>query len=242
MKRLLSLFISFILILCFSVNCFAYKHAPAYVSVDSENMPENTAYVDVLLPHGAFNGKFTEFNENCEISSDYRFVAGVSQDIGIPVELHADSEIAQYSADGYYSFLSHFDSATTEFYSDLILNYHDYYYGSDEEADFTADFAVKAQDADYTNPFDLFQHAESVKFAYVDENGNILKVTQEVSLKDKPFSGRYLDRVLLSGESVSAEYYSHPLFFVVYIFLSSASIVLVTVIILKVKKKPQNAE
>ena len=244
MKKICSLAIALILVFTLSVSVFALKTDPNLtVKLKIEGIPEGTAYVDVLLPKEAFGERFVDFNENYRIDSAYRFIAGIDQEPYEEIELYSEDEIAQYHLDGYYSFLSHFDGARTEFGTEQFYSYHDYYYGSDSELDSEAYFYVKSNDGVQTDTLDVFQSAGKIKLAYVRADGGILLVSNAFSVKDRAIIASLFYNAVADGEKVKSEYYISP-FNVAFNFIVAAIIVVAAVVIASEvkRKKRKNKE
>ena len=245
MKKLIAVVMTLLLVALIPVSVFAYKSDPDLrVTAVSEGIPEGTVYIDVLLPKEAFGDRFVEFNDGYTIDSSYKFIAGLSQEPFESVELYADDEISQYRLDDYYSFLAHFDGAQTEFGTEQLYTYHDYYYGSDKEFDCTAEFYIKNPESDlvYYSTMTVFSRAKTIKLAYIGEQGNILLMTEPFSVKDRAFIAKFFESAVADGENVKAQYYISPFIALPEIVLIAVIITVVSVVAIKVRGRKKMGE
>lgn len=82
-------FISLLFLLLLPITCFAFEpDVSLECYIDYESFPENTVYIDLLLPISPEDEFFTQYN------SAYGEQFGISQ----------DSQIVQYDTDGYRSY------------------------------------------------------------------------------------------------------------------------------------------
>ena len=228
------------MILTMTVNCFAFKLNPnLFAQAESSGIPEDTVYIDVLMPKEAFGDSYVEFNENYRIDSAYRFIKGLSQEPYSEVDLYGTDDISLYHIDGYFSFLAHYDGAETEFGTQQFYTYHDFYYGSDTEFDCTAEFFIKADESD-TAPLStvtVFSRAEKIKLAFIGESGNILLVTEPFSVRDRFFHAKSVEGIAVNGEKVKVDYFTSPFLVAGYFVLGIAAVTALITVAVKVKKK-----
>ncbi len=245
MKKPISAVMALLLVMLLPVSVSAYKADPDLrVIAESKGIPEGTVYIDVLMPKEAFGDRFVEFNDGYVIDSSYKFIAGLSQEPFESAELYADDEISQYRLDDYYSFLSHFDGAATEFGTEQFYTYHDYYYGSDREFDCTAEFYIKNPESDLVayHTLDAFSRAKKIKLAYIGEQGNILLITEPFSVKDKLYIAKDFNYAVADGENVKAEYHTNPFIALPEIVIIAVIITVVSVVAVRVKGRKKMGE
>lgn len=160
----------------------AIKISPSLecVVLQTEDIPTETAYIDLLLPFAEIPECYTEWNQT--YSAD-----GIAYE---NIQISADSAIANYSEDGYCSFLAHFEHAKI-----TVSPSND------------SGLWVTFGDDNYENLY-YFQKCKSIKLAFVDKDGNILKVTEAVSVRDRLFS--YFQNIELYGDTVKCVYAFNP--------------------------------
>lgn len=227
MKRIASLLIAFIMLYICTVSCFAAGASDDLeVSVTQEGMPEGTAYIDVLMPKEAFGGHFVDFNEKYQIQSAYRFAAGLTQEPYCSVEILPEDEISLYHVDGWFSFLTHFDGAYTEYGLDYFNNYHDYFYGTDGGDGCSAYFYVSGTADESFNTVEIFGRAKKIMLAYVSETGEILMTTKPFSVRDRLIIARGFESVTINAEKVTVNGYTVPYIIVIYVVVIAAAVIL----------------
>lgn len=148
--------------------------------LQTEDIPAETAYIDLLLPIAEIPECYTEWNQT--YSAD-----GIASE---NIHISADSAIANYNEDGYCSFLAHFEQAK------ITVS------PSDDNG-----LWVTFGDDNYENLY-YFQKCKSIKLAFVDKDGNILKVTEAVSVRDRIFSS--FQNIELHGDTVKCVYSFNP--------------------------------
>lgn len=209
-KRYTEILLILVFIVAFTINTYAY--APSQflsVNVNTNDIPENTAYIDLLIPANDNDANYTNEinNENSKVfsisSNDY-------------VNISKDSEIASLMIDNnYYSFLFHFMNASMSANSDLeepnviIVQY-------DNE-----DKLVKT-----------LKEYKALKFAYIDENGNIIDVSNEFNLQDNCMKN--YNKIILDGTRVDISYTTN--YYVVFA-ISLFTILFFTIIAVIIMKK-----
>ena len=150
------------------------------VVLQTEDIPAETAYIDLLLPIAEIPECYTEWNQT--YSAD-----GIASE---NIHISTDSAIANYNEDGYCSFLAHFEHAK------ITVS------PSDDNG-----LWVTFGDDNYENLY-YFQKCKSIKLAFVDKDGNILKVTEAVSVRDRIFSS--FQNIELHGDTVKCVYSFNP--------------------------------
>lgn len=141
-----------------------------WLDVYLTNAPEGTAYVDLLIPLAEDDPRYSELNEQ-----------------NLPDGFSAQSPIVAYCEDGFRSYTFHYDDAL----STIAV-------GESE----VVSYFVKHQDV-YTSEcfrydhFDEIEQRNVIRLAMLDEKGNILKVSDDLSLGARRFAafidgpGRY---------------------------------------------------
>lgn len=98
----------FVFSLIFQTTCYAWlPSSEINCSVDYSSIPENTAYIDLLLPMDTLDQNYTAFNEQ----NGKEF--GISR----------DSEIVKYCADGYMSYTFHIKDSAANIAPYFIVNF-----------------------------------------------------------------------------------------------------------------------
>lgn len=141
--------------------------------INLENMPQDTAYIDMLVPIKENDERYVAFNEK----------------EGIP----KDSEIVYYSDDGFQSYTFHVKTAKS------IIKPYDL--NGKKYVEFFCD--EEAQDIN----FDWVDY-KVVRFAYLDQNGNILGITDTAEIWDESFCDLWIE---IDGMRVMSETEKNPL-------------------------------
>lgn len=123
-------------------------------------MPQDTVYVDLLLPFDSIKECYTDFNYTSTIKS-FREPDSI--------QLLENMSIVQYDTDNYYSYISHFKN------SEISITV-------DEKNNVQITFGSYFQ-----NDLYYFQKCESIKLAFIDKNGNILKISDPFSIHSRMF-------------------------------------------------------
>lgn len=193
----------------------------AYIcKIDISTMPEKTKYVDMLLPTCTEDKRFTTYN----------VMNGARNNIS------ENSQIVQYNENGFYSYTFRMKDA----HSQITLSVED---------ENTAYVCFLQDDYGY-DPFsfpdiDIFgEKYQKAKFAYLDINGNILGLTNEIDIwNDYGYADLFLS---LSGAEASCEmergllnFDFRPFFYATIIILSS---VIVTFLITLLQKTVFNSK
>lgn len=187
------------IIFCFSLIClfvslvitvYAYRLSPyLYMETTLDDIPKNTAYIDLLLPIQKKDEHFVAQKE--EISSVHHIFDNSL------LQLPRDCEIANYD-DAYYSYLFHFNDSTIS-----VRPIEDgFYINYGEEQKLLDDYLLNVDD---------------FKVAFVDAQGNIIQVSDSLSAKSS-LTKEFTNLKIVNGE-VSEEYMDIPLFsYSIYIF------------------------
>ena len=154
----------------------AYKPSPYLtVFVRLEQLPEGTACVDLLIPAGEADDYFVEKTEP---------PTTLSLIDASTLEYTNESEIALYN-DGGYSYLMHFKGSSISFspgaQGEIQIDY-----GTDE------------------NLLDVITEKENCRFAFVDDAGNILAVSDPFTIENNFFKD--FSCAKLNGLTVKTEY------------------------------------
>lgn len=206
--------------MCLAITCLlfcatsAFARAPAYYyscDVHRSQMPEGTVYVDMLIPIDESADEFTPYND--KNGEKY----GISE----------DSEIVAYEEDGFASYTFHRNTAR----SDIKL--------IPDESDTkiaTVTFYVAGESENYGEDefgaSDEFgEKYRKAKFAYVDNNGNILALTNEIDIDQGGYVELYID---IAGEKATADLNDDwiiPVFILIILF---APIILILILVILV--------
>lgn len=162
MKRFCTIIICFILVfLILPVQASANGSEPApWYSFYCENLPEGTAFVDLLIFLPESDPKYTDLVEE-----------------NLPEGITAQSEIIAYCEDDYRSYSFHYDDAR----SDIELD-------GDLPVEFFTEKRVDGTDVEtrYDHADEVYMRG-SVRLAMLDQDGNILKVSGDLRLDPKEF-------------------------------------------------------
>ena len=161
MKKLI---ITFLVIILIPFNCVsAYASEPANdITIESSNIPDGTAYIEILVLMDSNDESYTAFNS--ENMAQYTFDS---------------KELSDYNEDGYISLSCHFKNNYTE----MTIDPHDTVNGIISWNYYTL---VKYENAkfgrnDYTMT-DLVTQKRKLKIAVIDENGKILQVSDSFDI------------------------------------------------------------
>lgn len=185
MKKKIAFFCLLMFLLgIFAFSAYAYHPDPDLnVQTTLEDIPQNTAYIDLLLPVQEKDSYFVPQKDTLDVVYnlfDY-----------VQLELPNDCEIANYN-DAYYSYYFHFANSTISAFP--VGNDDSIYINYGENQKLLEDYLLKI---------------DSFKLAFVDVQGNIIQMSDSVSVKSsltKSFS--YLK--IVNGE-VFEEYIDMPL-------------------------------
>ncbi len=272
-KHKLIPFISLLFLLLLPITCFAFMPSESLECyINYESFPENTVYVDLLLPISPEDEFFTRYNS----ANGEQF--GISE----------DSQIVQYDTDGYRSYTFHLNDAPSEirphYYiyllcdtdvydnnSDVfekagltpspLFDSHRYsfdktiYLGSDTDVamedvcelldttiirerngakvSFHIEDDSLSQEDNYNKFWDFCKKYKTAKAAHLDKEGNILSVTDAVSIYETDFLGRgsSVSLYLSGNELTSSIHFAPPVFLIALIFLFIVSVIIISVII-----------
>lgn len=189
----------------------AYKPSPYLTAfVRLEQLPEGTACVDLLIPAGETDDYFVEKTEAPTTLSLLDSSA---------LEYTNESEIALYN-DGGYSYLMHYKDSAISFSAntqgEIQIDY-----GTDE------------------NLFDVITEKENCRFAFVDDTGNILAVSDPFTIENNFFKD--FSCIKLNGLTVKTEYQTNY-YRVAAVTIGIAAVAAIAVIAFVLfKKKKSNA-
>ena len=132
---------------------------PLRIDISAKNVPENTAYVDLLIPMNKDDSNYTAFATPPKICTGKTTSEnGRTKRIYNNLNIDENSGIAQLNDDGFMSFSLHnSDSSGITIYED-------------------GNMALSVQVGVLPIPLDPNEDVR-VKAAYVDENGNVLGIT-----------------------------------------------------------------
>ena len=154
----------------------AYKPSPYLtVFVRLEQLPKGTACVDLLIPAGETDDYFVE---KTEASTTLSLIDASA------LEYTNESEIALYN-DGGYSYLMHYKDSAISFSTNASEEIQ-IDYGTDE------------------NLLDVITEKENCRFAFVDDAGNILAVSDPFTIENNFFKD--FSCAKLNGLTVKTEY------------------------------------
>ena len=161
-KNAFTAFLVYCTLLLLTVPTAAYKTNETLRCAISniDILPQDTVYVDLLLPFDSIKECYTDFNYTSTIKS-FREPDSI--------QLLENMSIVQYDTDNYYSYISHFKN------SEISITV-------DEKNNVQITFGSYFQ-----NDLYYFQKCESIKLAFIDKNGNILKISDPFSIHSRMF-------------------------------------------------------
>lgn len=155
--------LSVIILLCMLcvLSASARGKTESYLcDVIADNMPEGTAYIDMLIPLSTENVEFSSFN-NAN---------------GEKYNILPNSEISTYEQDGFVSYTFHTESARASL-APFTMN-------ENKEALFV-EYLADDEGYDKGGFLEIDEFGErykKAKFAYLDSDGNVLAVTNEIDI------------------------------------------------------------
>lgn len=219
MKRF-SLVLLMIVVCFFSLiplTCYALDFDPRQIHLEYQDVPEGTAYIDVLAQISDTDEAYTDFNVAPKRLADKSVVNGNTEFIYNMLDIDENSEIAKYNDDGYISLSIH----SIEIRELVILK--DYGYKSDYlKLDCYAD--------------DLYRKYGTFKIAYIGENGEILKITGKTG---RSYSNSEPYAFVANGDNVAYRSFgTSPLniFLIVTIILAVIILIVIIPILFIIKK------
>lgn len=188
-KKIVHLLVIFIVVfLECNIVAYAYKPSPFLVlEVNPKDLPQDTAYIDLLIPISPSHESFIDRKTESQYVTD---IVGSSI-----IEISPKSEISNYEKT-YYSYLFHFKESTISLYAAEDNQNPLIYFGEHQ----------KLLD-------EYLRKVENFKLAFVDNQGNIIKVSDEISIKSFLFQD--FSRLKVENAEVVAEYttsYSNIMF------------------------------
>ena len=218
MKKFVSVLLAFILIFSLPFAAFSYKRGGNLtLEVTKSAVPNKTAYIDLLI-------ELDENDENYITCSDEEIM---TFDDGL-IKLKPDFEIVQYKDDeGFVSYAAHYKDA-------FIMTY-------DEYAD-TYDMYV----IQFNEEFLSFREKyNNVKIAYVASDGEILAVSNAVSMMDKhlvvEFQSLSAARAKLTAETIT-NYYAVIFFGIITLVALAIVYGLISIIYSVVKRRRKRTD
>lgn len=180
----------------------------SYMKISFKNAPENTAYVDLLIKIDADDPRLAPYDLSPKVYRARKKDNGHGYDYE-PMNIDENSEIALLNDDGYVSFIMH------GFGGYDITVYEDGRIILSSAGGFYGDF----------------------KAAYVDENGNVLKITEPAKQK---YNGREFYTLSANGDravfanSCRPEWAEMTVYFGAYIIEGAAFLALIVFIVLAI--------
>lgn len=186
----------------------AYKPSPSLTAfVRLEQLPEGTACVDLLIPAGEADGYFVEKSEAPSTLS----LLDAS-----PLDYTNESEIALYN-DGGYSYLMHYKDSAISF-------------STNAAGEIQIDYGAGE------NLLDAITNKENCRFAFVDDAGNILAVSDPFTIESSFFKD--FSHVKLNDLAVTAIYQTNYYRVAAAVLgIAVLAAIVVTVFVLYKKKK-----
>ena len=215
MKRFcLKLSLSIICLFCFPpLTCFALDFDPRQLQLEYQNAPDGTAYIDVLAKISKSDDVYTDFNVAPKRLVDKTVVNGNTEFIYETLNINESSAITNYNDDGFVSLSLH-SNEVREF--EILKSYEVL------TLDCFAD--------------DLYEKYESIRIAYVSENGEVLKV---ISVSKKEYSNSYPYAIIANDNNAKYRSFgTSPLtgLFLIVIIIALIFIIVILPIIWIIKK------
>lgn len=147
------------------------------LSIGCMNAPEQTAYVDILIKMDSKDPDYVEFTQPPQrFVREYRDENGNRQDEYADLPITAESEIAKWNENGYVSLTLHHKAV------EALRT------GKNDSLKIDGYFLE-----------DIYKRYGKVRVAYVDDEGNVLKVTDK---SKKKYMGWQADQLVVNGDSV----------------------------------------
>lgn len=218
--KLLSVILLFLLLLpLITVPAYAWACAPWFIcEVEIDSLPDGARYVDLLLP----------------ISEQYEAYCAFNADNGELYDIAQDSEIVSYCRDGYQSYTFHISDASSK----MALDHTGTLWSPGEF--FRVEYGENSS-------WYLYEHApqlRTARFAYLDETGHVLAVTNESSIYPNARVGLikledYSVELSLHGETLisSFNYGTLPVLALFYQVVLFGVVCFILLIIIVVKRR-----
>lgn len=175
----------------FPLNAFAIDFDPYYVELEWNNAPENTAYIDILVKMDTDDKNYVDFTSPPKKLIEKYIENGNSKFRYENLQINRNSEIAKLNNDGWISLSLHHKSSGGIVIYDTAVLCLDCYCDKDG-------LKMKS-DRTYYDIIKISKEYGRFKCAYVDENGNVLGITEK-SVKDYSTSEPYA--VIADGDSL----------------------------------------
>lgn len=157
-----------------------------YLRVERMNAPKETAYVDVLVKMADEDPNYVDFMMPPKRFEGQYIDGGREEYVELPIT--RESEIAKWNEDGYVSLTLHHKDVREFKISKSYEKEDGSYIATIEKLD--------------VNGRDIYAKYNKFKVAYVDEEGNVLKVTEKSKIK---YIGDNSDYLVVDGDSVVFE-------------------------------------
>ena len=201
LRKIISIFAAMTMALGCAMTACAHDTDHGYVKLSYKNAPEGTVYIDILVPIVWDTDFLTEPHEYTVRKSEafYEQVAGTGvydmyggykkpewkhiKSTSHNIVIGKDSEIVQYCKDGFVSLFGRTsmvrgDIKVRDTYENGELDSRSFYIylcGSDQ-------LSSRTQEEKEVDIFYLRDRFSDMKAAYIDENGNVLGVTDKFSV------------------------------------------------------------
>lgn len=206
----------------FPLNAFALDFDPYYVELEWNNAPENTAYIDILVKMDTDDKNYVDFTSPPKKLIERYIENGNSKFRYENLPIDMDSEIAKINDNGWISLSLHHKSSGGIVIYDTAVLCLDCYCDKDG-------LKMKS-DRTYYDILTISKEYGGFKCAYVDENGNVLGITEK-SGKDYSTSEPYA--VISDGDSLDFRIFgASPLFIAILIIAIVGIPILVVLLII----------
>lgn len=147
------------------------------LSIEYENAPKETAYVDILVQMNREDPAYVDFTQPPQhFVREYTDENGAWQREYVSLPITAESEIAKWNENGYVSLTLHHKAV------EALRT------GKNDSLKIDGYFLE-----------DIYKRYGKVRVAYVDDEGNVLKVTDK---SKKKYMGWQADHLVVNGDSV----------------------------------------
>lgn len=204
MKKFIAVIYAVVLVFIsiFPLNSYALHFDSGYIDLEWSNAPENTAYIDILIKMDTEDENYVDFTVPPKKMTEKYLENGTTKFRYEDMSIDKNSEIAQFNDDGWVSLSLHHKSSggITEIYNRMVLClncYHD------------KDGIKSKYDVERCDILTISKNYGKFKCAYVDENGNVLGITDK-SKKSYSMSNPYA--VIADGDNVTFRIFDMPPF------------------------------
>lgn len=225
MKKLYAFLTAAVMALLFPLSAAAVAHYdPNVAELTYSDAPEGTVYMDILIKMGTDDQNYVAFTQPPQYyTGRHTDESGTDVYDNEPLPVSAESEIARYNEDGYVSLSLHHKKAES-------LTIFNSAHNTELSENTPHDRLIMHSTAQVSSDFiDLSINYGAFKAAYVDEDGNILGVT---NVSETAYSTKTPYGFSANGNSLTFQRHgAHPAVISVVVFLTGLVIISLPIVI-----------